>query len=96
MELVFDIKTVAGVALFVTSVVQAIKLSGVTNSIALGVAPWVLGALACGLAIASGADPVTAVLVASTGTTSAVLAYNYALKPAGRAIGLAVSAEDLE
>jgi hypothetical protein len=96
MELVFDVKTVAGVALLVTMVVQAIKLSGVTNGIALGVAPWVLGALACGLAVASGADPVTAVLVAATGTTSAVLGYNYALRPAGQAIGLAVSSEDLE
>jgi hypothetical protein len=99
----FDL-LVAGVKLtvFIGLVVQALKISGITNETALGVAPWATAFAFLVLAgvekfVPGSAEYVQWVLTAVMGAAGAVVGYFYAGKPALQAItNRAVTSTQLE
>ena len=99
----FDL-IVAGVklTLFIGLVVQALKISGVTNETALGVAPWAVALVFLVLAgvekfVPGSAEVIQWTLTAVLGAAGAVVGYFYAGKPALQAItNRAVTSGQLE
>ena len=82
-------------------VVQALKVSGVQDEKWLGLAPWLTAIVALilyGLVLfVPAAGPIVeGALKAVIGAVGAVLGYFYAVKPAGRAIGVSMSTGDIE
>jgi len=94
---------VAGISLagFVVLVVQALKVSGVTDAAWLGRTPWITAGVFLALKslehfLPASAPYIAYALDAVVGAAGAILGYFYALKPLAHRFGAVVTATDIE